>query len=235
MKTRVDTQEAILRLAAKEVLALVRQKPDARIALSAYQDCLTLYDVIRDEAASASIFAKARFFAVEEFEDLAPGAQKNCQHRLFEHFLSFADPQLHRSSFLTAAGMEMYDEQIAAGGGLDLVILGLGARGQIGLNEPATPYDSMTHRQKLTHPTKQAFADVFGEEASMDAYGLTIGVSGLVSARQIAVIALGEERAESVFRMLYARTDSIVPAAFLQLPPDVCIYLDKAAASKAFS
>ena len=46
------------------------------------------------------------------------------------------------------------------------------------------------------------------------------------------VPALGEEKAEAAFKMLYARTDSAVPAAFLQLPSRVTVYLDEAAGAK---
>ena len=45
-------------------------------------------------------------------------------------------------------------------------------------------------------------------------------------------MAFGEEKADAVFKMLYARDDSLVPAAFLQIPANVTVFADKAAASK---
>ena len=60
----------------------------------------------------------------------------------------------------------------------------------------------------------------------------TMGIKTLVMARQIMVIALGTEKAEPVFNMLYGRDDSVVPAAFLQVPSEVNVYLDPAAAEK---
>ena len=59
-----------------------------------------------------------------------------------------------------------------------------------------------------------------------------MGIRTLVEARQIAVLAFGEEKAKPVFHMLYARTDSVYPAAFLQLARDVSIYVDAAAAQE---
>ena len=35
-----------------------------------------------------------------------------------------------------------------------------------------------------------------------------------------------------MFQMLYARDDSVIPAAFLQLPAEVTVYVDPEAAQK---
>ena len=59
-----------------------------------------------------------------------------------------------------------------------------------------------------------------------------MGIKTLVSARNILLLASGESRAEPVFNMLYGRNDSFVPAAFLQIPLNVTVYLDGASAQK---
>ena len=51
-------------------------------------------------------------------------------------------------------------------------------------------------------------------------------------AKEILVLAVGEEKAKAVFDMLYARDDSVIPAAFLQIPANVTVYADSAAGSK---
>ena len=59
-----------------------------------------------------------------------------------------------------------------------------------------------------------------------------MGIKTIVSARSILLLAFGEEKADAAHAMLYARTDSAVPAAFLQLPAEVTVFLDRAAAAK---
>ena len=66
----------------------------------------------------------------------------------------------------------------------------------------------------------------------MPEFALTMGIKTLVSARDILLISSGESRADAVFKMLYARNDSVVPAAFLQIPLNVTVYLDEASAQK---
>ena len=59
-----------------------------------------------------------------------------------------------------------------------------------------------------------------------------MGFSQLCFAREILVIALGEKKSAAVFHMLYGRDDSVYPAAFLQLPPNVTVWADEAAAAR---
>ena len=113
-----------------------------------------------------------------------------------------------------------------------MAVLGLGVNAHVGYNEPAVPFDSRTHRQKLTDKTRAQLAGQFGSAEAAPAYAWTMGVKTLVSARQILVLAYGEEKAWAVFQMLYARDDSVIPAAFLQIPPEVTVLVDPAAARK---
>ena len=113
-----------------------------------------------------------------------------------------------------------------------MAVLGLGVNAHIGYNEPAVPYDSLTHRQKLTDKTKAQLAESFGSVDAAPQYARTMGIKTLVSARKTLVLAFGEDKAWAVFQMLYARDDSVIPAAFLQLPFDVTVYADPAAAAK---
>ena len=94
------------------------------------------------------------------------------------------------------------------------------------------PYDSLTHRQKLTDKTRRQLAASFGSEEDAPRYAWTMGIKTLVSAGKILVLAYGEEKTEAVFQMLYARDDSVIPAAFLQLPPEVLVFVDPEAAKK---
>lgn len=227
MKTTVMQQPDIIRSAARRIEELLAAKPDAVLALSASDDCLRLYRELDER-----FFVEARFFALTEFDGLNESDPRSAQARLRAALLDRADPRGERSTFLTAQNIENYDALLRAAGGPDLAILGIGPRGRIGFNEPATPYDSLTHRQKLTKATRRELAPLFGGEEQVPDVGYTMGIQSILSAKKVLVFALGEERAEPVFRMLYARTDSFVPAAFLQLSTEVEIFLDREAAQK---
>ena len=111
---------------------------------------------------------------------------------------------------------------------IDLAVLGIGFKAQIGFNEVATPFSSEKHTQKLTRSTKEDYSFL----GTVPDEGTTLGISDIVRAKDIMVFATGAERADAVHDMLYGRDDSTVPAAFLQIPPNVTVFIDEEAASK---
>ena len=231
MKTIIRKKEDSLALAADEIGSLLKEKPTAVLALSAGRTMSGLFTVLADRCREGTLHLKqARIFAVTEFEDC--GEEHSARAQLIRELVETTDLPLENCHFLTAESAEHYDGQIAALGGLDLAVLGLGVNAHIGYNEPAVPYDSLTHRQKLTDKTRRQLEGQFGSLELVPAYAWTMGIKTLVSARRILVLAYGEEKAEAVFQMLYARDDSVIPAAFLQLPPEVCVYVDDEAGRK---
>ena len=61
---------------------------------------------------------------------------------------------------------------------------------------------------------------------------VTMGIRTLTEARRILLLASGAEKAAAVYQMLYAKTTSYIPAAYLQIPPEVTVLLDRDAAEK---
>lgn len=223
----------MLEQAAKHVKALVEKKPGACIALSTEEDCLRLYERIAGMCEQGEIsFAGAKFFSVTEFCGLEDGDGRACKNRLRSSLLNSIGADRENCFFITEEDAGNYDELIEKAGGIDLAVLGIGANARIGFNEPATPFDTLSHRQKLTASTRRELADTFESEENVPEYAVTMGIKSLVSARDIVVLSSGESHADAVFKMLYGRNDSVVPAAFLQIPMNVAVYLDEASAQK---
>ena len=233
MKTIIGETSQILMQAADQITDYISAHPKAKLALGANDDCLMLYRELSSRCALGTLdLSCVCFFAVTEFDGITADDPNSCRSRLRETLLDAVDPHGERTAFLRSENEEAYDVIIAEAGGLDLAILGIGQRGRVGFNEPGTPFDSVTHRQKLTKATKRELSGLFGGEEQVPAFGLTMGIHTILGAKEILVFASGEEKADPVFRMLYARDDSFVPAAFLQLPLQVTVYVDEAAAAK---
>jgi glucosamine-6-phosphate deaminase len=153
--------------------------------------------------------------------------------RLFRHVgmrperIEFLDG---RASDLDAE-CRRYERAIAAAGGLDLLVLGIGVNGHIGFNEPADALAAGTHRVTLDEPTRAANALWFeGDLARVPRQALTMGMRTILQARAIALIATGEAKADAVRAMLDGGVTTRVPASFLQLHPQVTVLLDRPAA-----
>ncbi len=231
MKTIVCEKEECCRRAADQIAAALAQKPEAVLALACGRSMTPLFEELAKRCTAGEIsLASARVFALTEYENCPE--ELSCQRQLEEELLARTDLRAENCRFLTPETGEDYEQHITAAGGLDLAVLGIGDNAHFGYNEPATPYDSRTHRQKLTDATRRQLAWRFGSEEDVPAFAWTMGVKTVLEAREILVLAFGEEKAKPAFQMLYARDDSFVPAAFLQLPLNVTVFLDPAAAAK---
>ena len=231
MKTIIANSQELYTEAAQRIARVLEEKPDAVLAFSAGRTMELLFRALAGLCGEGKVsLSAAKVFAVTEYEGIPP--DRSCRAAIEKGLLGTTDLKEENCTFLDQSNWEVYDRLIQEAGGLDLAVLGLGINAHIGYNEPATPFDSYTHRQKLTDATKRQNAAVFGSTEAVPDYAYTMGIKTLVSARQILVLVSGEEKAEAVFKMLYARDDSAVPAAFLQIPLNVEIYVDREAAAK---
>jgi glucosamine-6-phosphate deaminase len=129
-----------------------------------------------------------------------------------------------------------YERAIARAGGLDLLLLGLGANGHIGFNEPAGSLVALTHRTSLEASTRRANAALFGGSAAAVPHeALSMGVATILHARRIVVLATGRAKAGAVQRMIEGPVSPRMPASFLQLHRHVDVWLDRAASARLAS
>ena len=125
-----------------------------------------------------------------------------------------------------------YNKIIADVGGIDLQLLGLGHNGHIGFNEPGTPFDSQTHKVKLTPATINANARFFTSSKDVPTEAYTMGIGSILQAKHIILLAFGEQKADAINKMVNGKVTTAVPASALQQHPNVTVILDKQAASK---
>src|SRR4029079_11531925 len=127
------------------------------------------------------------------------------------------------------AACKQYERDIAAAGGIDFQILGVGKTGHIGFNEPGSGADSRTRLVHLDAVTRRdAAADFFGE-GFVPKEAITMGVATILDAREIAILATGEHKASIVRRAVEGEIHHEVAATFLQRHPSTTFYVDRAA------
>ncbi|MCC7474310.1 MAG: glucosamine-6-phosphate deaminase [Pirellulales bacterium] len=123
-----------------------------------------------------------------------------------------------------------YEEQIAAAGGIDIQLLGIGRTGHIGFNEPGSGKESRTRLITLDRVTRiDAASDFFGQE-HVPRRAITMGVGSILAARKIIMLAFGEHKAPIVAKAVEGEVCSAIAASFLQEHPNAEVVLDEAAA-----
>lgn len=125
-----------------------------------------------------------------------------------------------------------YERTIKNAGGIDLQILGIGTTGHIGFNEPGTTRDSRTDIVDLTEETRMSNSRFFDSIDEVPTKAISMGCGTILDAKQIALMAWGEQKAPVVRRALQGPVTSDCPASFLQDHPNATFYLDEAAASQ---
>lgn len=130
---------------------------------------------------------------------------------------------------LTFATYENADESIAADGGLDLVLMGLGGDGHIAANMPGTPFSNKGYVQTFEGEFQQQMAEMFGAPDG-DTW-TSLGMSTLMKARNILLIVSGKGKAEILRDALYGPVTEQVQASILRMHPNLTIVCDEEAAA----
>lgn len=125
-----------------------------------------------------------------------------------------------------------YEKQIRAAGGIDLQVLGIGANGHIGFNEPMSSLASRTRIKTLAQQTIRDNARFFGSRSKVPRHVITMGIGTIMEARQIVLLAFGVKKSQAVAGAIEGPIAARHPASALQLHPHVTICLDDAAAAK---
>lgn len=212
---------------------LVLGLPTGRTPLPLYQELAALHAAGRTDYRGATSFNLDEFVGLDADD---PGGYREYMRRhLFRHI----NLPAARAHFLDgrAADLEAecsrFEDAILRAGGIDLQILGIGANGHIGFNEPAPRLSAWSHRVRLTAASRRANAGFFGGDwRRVPREALSMGVATILQARSIVLIATGRGKAGVVARMVAGPITTAVPASLLQLHHDMEVMLDEAAAAR---
>lgn len=233
-----ETYESEADLAAalgRRVVGLIQRHPTLVIALPTGRTPIALYgELTRLTRLDAVDWSGVRTFNLDEFVGLggddAGSYRRFMQTRLFDH----VNLRAGHIGFLDghAADLEQecarYERAIADAGGIDVMILGIGANGHVGFNEPADALIARTHRATLDLPTRASNALWFdGEIARVPREALTMGMATILQSRAIVLMGTGESKAEAVNAVLTGGITTRVPASFLTLHPQVTMMFDE--------
>jgi glucosamine-6-phosphate deaminase len=125
-----------------------------------------------------------------------------------------------------------YERQIEEAGGVDLQILGIGNNGHIGFNEPGSSIYSRTRLINLENSTRLANAYEFANIAEVPRLALTMGISTILKAKRIILLAWGPAKAPVVQLSVEGHVTESVPASLLQQHGDCTFVVDEIAASE---
>ncbi len=208
--------------------------PTGSTPIDVYKELIRLH---REEGLD---FSTVVTFNLDEYypisSDSLQSYRRFIHENLFDH-INVPSDQIHipRGDLPTDeldAFCEAYEAKIRAYGGLDLVLLGIGRSGHIGFNEPGSRRTTRTRVVILTELTRKDAASNFFGDANVPRQALTIGVSTILDAHEIILMATGEHKAGIIMRSVEGPISEEVVASFLQEHRRASIYVDRAAAGE---
>lgn len=225
--------------AADMIAAEVRRHPRAVLGLATGGTMEPVYAALVSRA-RAGLFdpGEVRTFNLDEYVGLAPSHPQSYRSYMTERL--FAPLGLPEARTCLPRGdaadpdaeAAAYDAAIAAAGGIDLQLLGIGANGHIGFNEPTSSLRSRTRVKTLTLTTLEANARFFGPAEIVPRFAITMGIGTILEARSVVLLATGGGKADAVAAMVEGPVSARWPASALQFHPRCTVICDEEAAAK---
>ncbi len=236
----LGSADEIAMVAADVIDALVRRKPVAVLGLATGSTPLPAYQELirRHEAVLGPDYAAVTCFNLDEYVGLAAGHGQSYRATIARELtdgLGIRPAQVHGPdpdpAGLPSAG-ERYEALIAAAGGIDVQLLGIGGDGHLAFNEPGSSLASRTRMKTLTAQTRKDNARFFASPDEVPTHVLTQGLGTILEARHLLLIATGEAKAAATAAAVEGPVSASCPASVLQLHPHVTVLVDPAAASR---
>lgn len=230
--------QAVAEYAADLVEETIRQKPDCVLGLATGSTPVKTYqELIKRYKEGRIDFSQVRTFNLDEYYGLLPSHPQSyhyfMQEQLFRH-VNIRPENIHvpiGTPDDVLAYCQEYERLIAEFGGIDLQLLGIGINGHIGFNEPADELEPYTHHVQLTEETIQANARFFDSVDEVPRQAITMGMSTIMSARRILLLAEGDSKAAIIKQLFEAGITTRLPASLLRLHSDVTVLVDNLAGS----
>lgn len=231
--------EEVGRTAATVIAEALRRADQPVLGLATGSSPVTAYRHLAHLVAAGELdLGGVRGFALDEYVGLAaehPQSYVSVIRRDVVEPLRMDPSLVHvpdgRAADVYAAAAA-YDRSIAAAGGVDVQILGIGANGHIGFNEPSSSLASRTRVKTLAERTRADNARFFDRPEDVPMHCITQGIGTILDARQLVLVAAGAGKAAAIAAAVEGPVSGMCPASALQLHPDAIVVVDPAAASQ---
>ena len=208
-----------------------------RLGLTTGTSPVSLYrELVRRHKAGDISFANVEIFSIDEYYP-APAPAQSRNNRLYEELISQIDvkpenvhiPRYDQVKDTVTQANATFDKLAK---GLDLLVMGVGEKGQLGFNEVGSSEKSRTRTVLLSYNSRKRQSVNFnGNIDETPRNAITMGISTMLSAKRIILMAWGEDKAEIVRRIVEEKPASDCPASFLQKHENISFYVDDNSAS----
>ena len=229
--------EELAEQALQVMLDVVKNKPNAVIGLATGSSPVGLYKkMIEDCKNNGTSYANIKSVNLDEYVGLGIESDQSYVYFMNDNLFKGIDIKQENTNLPNGKAADMAKEcerytALLNSMPQDIQLLGIGANGHIGFNEPNTPFNSTTHIVELEEDTRRDNARFFASLDEVPTHAITMGISNIMNAKKILVVANGANKAKAVYQMIKGEVSENCPASILQKHNDVVVVVDEAAYS----
>jgi glucosamine-6-phosphate deaminase len=236
----LQNSNAVAAEGAKRIRLLLSEKPAAVLGLATGRTPLSMYQQLAADCREGRVsFAEVTTFNLDEYVGLSADDQQSYRYYMNRELFDQIDidqGNTHLPTCLPGVNPvsvgQQYEAAIAAAGGIDLQILGIGQNGHIGFNEPTSSLNSRTRVKTLTRETLERNSQYFDDPDTQPLIAVTMGIATILGATALLLLATGQEKAAAIQQLVEGPVSAMWPATALQLHERVTVLIDDAAASR---
>ena len=232
---RCKNYDECSKVAADVFVEAIKANPEIILGLATGSSPIGIYkNLVKEYQAGNISFKNVRSYNLDEYVGISRENDQSYYYFMHDNLFNHVDiveenvhvPYAYEGAY--AESCKAYTEELKKVS-VDIQLLGIGANGHIGFNEPGTSFDQETFIVELTEKTREDNKRFFASIDDVPTHAITMGIADIMRAKKIVLIACGENKAEAVKMLLSEQVTTDFPASALHNHNDVIVVIDEAA------
>lgn len=230
--------DQLSRATADLIGAYVNNKKDSWICLASGHTPIGVFKCLMQDIKESKLdLSSCKFFSLDEWVGIDPSDSGSCLSMLKNDFFGPLNIPEHQIEFFNVLSPDLQQEcnrindMIKQHGGLDIMLVGVGTNGHIGMNEPGTSFNSLAHIGTLAEETKTVGQKYFSKPTELS-NGITLGLQHLAESKLPIIMANGVKKAAIIKTAMSEKPTEQIPVTIAQTINNGYIMLDREAAGQ---
>ena len=233
---RTKNYEEASKVVADIFSSAISENPNVILGLATGSSPIGTYkNLIKDYQDGKISFKNVRTYNLDEYVGISRENDQSYYYFMHDNLFNHVDieesnvhvPYAYEGKYEESC--KAYTEELKKVS-VDIQLLGIGANGHIGFNEPGTAFEQETFIVELTEKTREDNKRFFASIDEVPTHAITMGIADIMRAKKVVLIACGENKAEAVKMLLSEQVTTDFPASALHNHNDVVVVIDEAAA-----
>ena len=233
-----DTYSDLSEQTAIQIAAIMAGKPDSLLCFPAGETSIGTFNHLIELNKTGKVsFKECKIVGLDEWAGLGEMKIENCYSFLRKHLFDHIDLSEENLCFFDGEAADLKSECdktdafIQKHGPIDMMLLGVGMNGHLGLNEPGTSFDLYSHIVQLDETTRIVGQKYFSGKVVLSK-GISLGMRYILESKTVILQISGSRKAEIAKQLIDSEVSNMLPATVLKSHQNSYLMMDKEAAGR---